>query len=195
MADVSNPFDLEDLHQALKVLRQGGVVLYPTDTVWGLGCDATNGSAVARIQAIKKRSDAKSMLVLLENPNLLSQYVAEIPEIAWDLIELADSPLTIVYPGGRNLASNLLAADGTIGIRITREPFVCSLIRGLRKPLVSTSANISGERAPESFQDITPAIRKSVDYIVRHRQGEIFKGKPSGIIRLGPGGLVEIIRK
>ena len=185
----------DDLAKALEVLRSGGIILYPTDTIWGLGCDATNPMAVKRIYEIKKREDSKSMLLLMENPNLLNSYLTEVPEIAWDLIEITDTPLTIIYPGAKNLAANLLANDGSVGIRITVEPFTQQLIQRFRKPVVSTSANISGQRSPQNFTEISDEIKKMVDYIVVYRQNDYSRINPSGIIKLGMGGQIEIIRK
>jgi L-threonylcarbamoyladenylate synthase len=184
-----------DILKAVEILRSGGIILYPTDTIWGLGCDATNPVAVKKIYQIKQREDAKSMLVLMENPNLLNSYITEVPEIAWDLIEVADSPLTIIYPGAKNLATNLLANDGSIGIRITNEPFTQQLIQRFRKPIVSTSANISGQKSPLNFAEISDEIIKSVDYVVEYRQDDYSKSSPSGILKLGRGGQIEIIRK
>ncbi len=185
----------EDLKNALDVLKRGGVILYPTDTIWGLGCDATDEAAVQRIYSIKQREDSKSMLVLMENPALLERYVNEVPDIAWDLIEVASTPLTVIYPNAKNLAKNLLAEDGSIGIRFTREEFSAELLRRFRRPLVSTSANISGQPFPATFYDISEEIKKSVDYIVRFRQEETTPAQPSSIIKLGAGGQIEIIRK
>ena len=186
---------VNDLVKAVEVLRAGGIILYPTDTIWGIGCDATNAMAVKRIYEIKQREDTKSMLVLMENPNLLNSYIAEVPEIAWELIEVADSPLTIIYPGAKNLAANLLANDGSVGIRITNETFTQQLIQRFRKPVVSTSANISGQRSPQNFVEISDEIKKSVDFIVEYRQDDISKSNPSSIIKLGVAGQIEIIRK
>jgi L-threonylcarbamoyladenylate synthase len=186
---------VDDIAKAVEVLRSGGIILYPTDTIWGIGCDATNVAAVNRIYEIKKRQDTKSMLVLMENPNLLTSYIAEVPEIAWDLIEVADTPLTIIYPRAKNLAANLLATDGSIGIRITNEAFTQQLIQRFRKPIVSTSANISGQKSPQNFAEISDEIKQSVDYIVGFRQDDLTKSNPSGIIKLGVGGQIEIIRK
>ncbi len=185
----------DDIVKGVEVLRSGGIILYPTDTIWGLGCDATNPLAVKRIYEIKQREDTKSMLILMENPNLLNSYIIEVPEIAWDLIEVSDNPLTIIYPGAKNLAANLLAKDGSIGIRITSEPFTQQLIQRFRKPIVSTSANISGQKSPQNFADIADEIKKSVDYIVGYRQDDHSRSIPSGIIKLGIGGQIEIIRK
>jgi L-threonylcarbamoyladenylate synthase len=185
----------DDIRRSLEVLREGGVILYPTDTIWGIGCDAANVEAVRRIYKIKKREDVKSMLVLMENPNLLNSFVAEVPEIARDLIEVADKPLTIIYPNARNLASNLIASDGSIGIRITNELFSSRLIQQFRKPIVSTSANISGDKTPLNFHEISEEIKSSVDYIVQYRQDDLAKSQPSAILKIGTRGEIEIIRK
>jgi L-threonylcarbamoyladenylate synthase len=185
----------DDLNEALGVLKQGGVILYPTDTVWGIGCDATNAEAVARIYKIKQREDSKSMLVLMENPALLDRYVDDVPEIAWDLIEITTTPLTVIYSGAKNLAPNLVAADGSIGIRFTREEFTSELLKRFRRPLVSTSANISGQPTPALFSEISGEIKSAVDYVVKFRQDDTSKAKPSSIIKLGSGGKIEIIRE
>ena len=184
-----------DIKKALEVLKSGGVILYPTDTIWGLGCDATNAEAVKRIYEIKKREDSKSMLVLMENPALLERYVAEVPEVAWDLTEISTTPLTVIYPGAKNLATNLIAADGSIGIRFTKEDFTSRLLQRFRRPIVSTSANISGEEAPAFFDEISEEIKEQVDYIVEYRQDDISPAQPSSIIKLGSGGQIDIIRK
>ena len=169
------------------------MILYPTDTIWGIGCDATNEDAVRRVYEIKRRNDSKSMLVLLDNPVKLQNYVAEVPEIAWDL-RAADKPLTIIRRA-RNLAPNLIAPDGSVGIRITTELFSAALCKAFRKPVVSTSANLSGEVAPSNFGEIPEEIRGAVDYIVEYRQNETGKGEPSGIIKLSNDGTISIIRK
>jgi L-threonylcarbamoyladenylate synthase len=184
-----------DIKQALQTLKNGGVILYPTDTIWGIGCDATNVEAVKRIYTIKQRLDSKSMLVLLDNPSYLSFYINEVPEIAYELIEVADKPLTIIYPGAKNLASNLIASDGSIGIRIPNDDFCKPLISRLRKPIVSTSANISGQPSPAIFSDISQEIIDAVDYVVTWRQNDYTKSQPSSIIKLGTKGEIEIIRK
>jgi L-threonylcarbamoyladenylate synthase len=184
----------DDLKQALEVLRQGGVILYPTDTIWGIGCDATNQEAVKRIFGIKQREDVKSMLVLIGNPNMLNSYVREVPEVAWQLIEVADKPLTIVYPGAKNLAANLIASDGSVGIRVTAEHFTEQLIQRFRRPLVSTSANISGKSAPQNFEEISEEIKNAVDYVVQYRQDDKSRQTPSSILKLGIGGEIQIIR-
>ncbi|MCX6229752.1 MAG: L-threonylcarbamoyladenylate synthase [Bacteroidia bacterium] len=185
----------DDLAKAVEVLRAGGIILYPTDTVWGIGCDATNAVAVKRIYEIKQREDSKSMLILMENENLLNSYVTEVPEVAWDLIEVSESPLTIIYPAAKNLAANLLAADRSIGIRITREAFTQQLIQRFRRPIVSTSANISGEKSPRNFAEISSMIKDKMDYVVNYRRDDLSESVPSSIIKLGVGGQIEIIRK
>lgn len=185
----------EDLQKALEVLKKGGVILYPTDTVWGIGCDATNVEAVKRIYQIKKRETSKRMLILMENPALLDRYVDDVPEIAWDLIEISTTPLTIIFPNARNIAPNLIADDGTIGIRFTREEFSKELIRRFRKPIVSSSANISGMVTPNIFAEIVSEIIDAVDYVVKYRQNETTPSQPSSIIKLDQSGRIEIIRK
>ncbi len=185
----------DDIKAALEVLQKGGVILYPTDTIWGLGCDACNEEAVKRIYAIKNRIDSKSMLVLMENASLLDRYVDEVPEIAFDLIELTDKPLTIIYDGAKNLAKNLVADDGSIGIRFTTEAFSSDLIRRFKKPIVSTSANISGKPSPACFVEISQEIIDAVDYVVKYRQNDIQKAVQSSIMKLGRGGEIKIIRE
>ena len=191
-------YDSEDLREAVRVLREGGIILYPTDTVWGIGCDATNAAAVERIYRLKRRQDSKAMLCLLDGAGKLQGYVKQIPSVAWDLLESTGEPeqrpLTIIYPGAKNVAENLLAEDGSLGIRITEEPFSKNLCAMLRHPLVSTSANISGEPAARSFREISEEIRQGVDYICRFRQKDPCKGKPSSIIKLGVNNEVEVIR-
>ena len=155
---MENRYDKQDLQQALRVLREGGVILYPTDTVWGIGCDATNAAAVSRVYEIKRRVDSKAMLVLLDGAGKLQGYMQQVPETAWMLLEAAEGqrPLTIIYPNARNLAPNLLAEDGSVGIRITSEPFSKALCEQLRRPIISTSANFSGEPAAKIFSEINP---------------------------------------
>ena len=184
-----------DIKQALEVLRKGGTILYPTDTIWGIGCDATNPEAVKKVYEIKQRSDTKSLLVLLDNPAYLSYYVDKVPEIANDLIELTDKPLTIIYQGAKNLANNLIANDGSIGIRIVDEEFCKKLISQFKKPVVSTSANISEKPSPANFHEIDEAIINAVDYVVQWRQNDTSKSSPSGIIKLGINGEIQVIRK
>ena len=175
-------------------MAAGGLILYPTDTIWGIGCDATNEEAVRKVYALKRRSDHKAMLLLMDSSAKLNYYVQEVPDVAWDLIELADSPLTVIYSGARNVAPNLLAEDGSVGIRITQEEFSHKLCECFRKPLVSTSANVSGAPSPANFSEISDTIKSGVDYIVRYRQEDLSKAAPSHIIKLGAGGLVKIIR-
>ena len=184
----------EDIAQSVDVLRRGGIILYPTDTIWGIGCDATNSEAVDRIYKLKKRSDSKSMLVLLGNENLLQQYVKEVPDIAWELLEVADKPMTIIYPGAKNLAPNLIAENGSIGIRIPKDVFCQKLMARFKKPIVSTSANISGQASPSCFADIHFSIKESVDYIVKWKQTVAEKAHSSSIIQLGRNGQIEILR-
>jgi L-threonylcarbamoyladenylate synthase len=185
----------DEIKRAVEVLREGGVILYPTDTVWGLGCDATNEEAVKRIFEIKKRADAKAMLVLIDSSSKLQAYVDEVPDMAWDLIELTEKPLTIIYPEARNLAKNLIAEDKSIGIRVTSEPFSRNLCTQFRKPIVSTSANVSGEPTPVNFSHISNEIKNAVDYVVNFRQDDHSQPKPSSIIKLGKGNLIQIIRE
>ena len=175
-------------------MAAGGLILYPTDTIWGIGCDATNEEAVRKVYALKRRSDHKAMLLLMDSSAKLNYYVQEVPDVAWDLIELADSPLTVIYSGARNVAPNLLAEDGSVGIRITQEEFSHKLCERFRKPLVSTSANVSGAPSPANFSEISETIKSGVDHIVRYRQEDLSKAAPSHIIKLGAGGLVKIIR-
>ena len=186
---------IDDIKAALDVLQKGGVILYPTDTIWGIGCDACNEEAVKKVYAIKNRIDSKSMLVLMENAALIERYVTEIPDIAYDLIELTDKPLTIIFDGARSLAKNLIAEDGSIGIRITTEKFSSELIRRFKRPIVSTSANISGKPSPSCFGEIEPEIIDAVDYVVKYRQDDLQKSVPSGIIKLGRSGEIKIIRE
>jgi L-threonylcarbamoyladenylate synthase len=185
----------DDIVKALEVLKNGGIILYPTDTIWGIGCDATNEIAVQRIYEIKNREDSKSMLVLMENPALLDRYVDDVPDVAWDLVEIATKPLTVIYPHAKNLAKNLIAKDGSIGIRFTKEEFTAKLLQRFRRPIVSTSANLSGKKSPAFFDEISQKIKSQVDYIVEYRQNDRSPAQPSGIIKLGPGGRIDIIRK
>ena len=189
------PFDKEDMAEAVRVLKAGGVILYPTDTVWGLGCDATNAEAVERIYRIKQRQDSKALIVLADSEAMISRYVVEVPEVAWDVIELATRPTTVIFDRGLNLAPNLLAQDGSVGIRLSREAFSSQLCFHLRKPVVSTSANVSGQPSPRIFREIIEEIRQQVDYVVRYRQDDITPASPSSVIKLGRGGEVKIIRE
>lgn len=185
----------EDIKKACEVLAKGGVILYPTDTVWGIGCDATNAEAVKKVYEIKKRADSKAMLVLVDSEAKVEFYVKDVPPVAWDLIELSTRPLTIIYDGARNLAPNLLAEDGSVGIRVTNEPFSKQLCFRFKKAIVSTSANISGQPSASNFSEISDDIKQAVDYIVENRRDEMEKPKPSSIIKLGTGGVIKVIRE
>lgn len=190
-------YDRSDLQAALKVLREGGVILYPTDTVWGIGCDASNAEAVARVYEIKKRADSKAMLVLLDGAGKLQGYMEKVPETAWMLLEANEGqrPMTIIYPQAKNLAPNLLAEDGSVGIRITSEAFSKALCEQLRRPLVSTSANISGEPAAKNFSEISPEILEAVDYVCHFRREDNSPAQPSSIIKIDDRERITIIRK
>jgi L-threonylcarbamoyladenylate synthase len=186
-------FDL-DIEASLNTLNKGGLILYPTDTVWGLGCDATNAAAVAKIYALKKRQDGKSMIVLLADEKDISKYVTEPDPKIFDYIKGIHKPTTFIYEGGINLAANMIQDDGTVGIRITKDPFCKQLIKRFGKPLVSTSANISGYPAPALFIDVDIAIKSGVDYIVQHRQDDVTAASPSAIVKLNADGSLTIIR-
>jgi L-threonylcarbamoyladenylate synthase len=185
----------DDLKKAVDVLVKGGVILYPTDTIWGLGCDATRQDAVERIFSIKQRDDSKSLIVLVNGFGMLERYVRNIPEIAYQLAEVADKPLTIIYPNGRSLAPGVMGSDGSVGIRICSEGFCNELITRFRKPIVSTSANISDTPAPAIFSEIEEVIALSADYVVRYNQSDITRNKPSSIIKVEDDGVIRIIRK
>lgn len=185
----------EDLNKALETLKNGGLILYPTDTIWGIGCDATNPEAVEKVFALKGREQDKSLIVLLHNDNQLASYVNDIPEVAYELIEYTEKPLTIVYSNAKNLALNVVAPDGSIGIRIVRHPFCEQLLQRFRKPIVSTSANISGEVSPSCFEDISEQIKTGADYIVEYGQHEKGDGKSSTVMKLDPSGKFDFLRK
>ena len=188
------------IQEAVKALREGGVILYPTDTVWGIGCDATNEKAVARVFEIKRRSEAKSLVLLACDLDMVAKHIKEIPSFAIDLVEVNDAPMTIIYPGAQYLAPNAVAEDGSVGIRIPLAEdnpagaFCKELVYRLRRPLVSTSANISGEPTPASFAEISEEIKGAVDYVVPKPFGAGATGRSSQIIKLGLGGEVEILR-
>lgn len=188
----------EDIKKAVEVLRKGGVILYPTDTVWGIGCDATNAEAVKRVYEIKQRDDSKAMICLVDSDARLQRYVRNVPEVAWQLIDsLKDggvNPTTIILDGAINLAENLIADDGSIALRITQEAFSKELCYRFQKALVSTSANISGEPAAQNYGDIDPRILEQVDYVCWSRRQEHKPHTPSSIIRLRENGEVTIIR-
>lgn len=185
----------EDIKNAVECMRKGGVILYPTDTVWGIGCDATNADAVSRVYAIKHREDSKALICLVDSDSRLQRYVRNVPPVAWELIDALVEPTTLILDGAVNLAPNLLADDGSIGIRITREVFSHELCYRFQKPIVSTSANISGEPAAQNYGDISPEILSAVDYVCFTRRQEHKPHKPSGIIKLSYDGTVKIIRK
>lgn len=187
------------MQAALQVLRNGGIIVYPTDTVWGIGCDATNAEAVAKIYALKQREDSKSMLVLLDSPAKLPYYVGEIPDAAWAMLEAVQDtedtkPLTIIYPNARNMAANLIAKDDSVGIRITNEPFSKALCAQLKHPLVSTSANISGHPTARFFHEIENEILEGADYVCRFRREDDCPHEPSSIIKIHADGTFQIIR-
>lgn len=185
----------EEIKTTIEVLKNGGIILYPTDTIWGIGCDATNKEAIEKIYQLKKRTDAKSMIILVHDLKMIYDYIKEMPDVALQLIEVNDQPMTLVYPGAENLAENVINSDGTIAIRITSDLFCKELIKKFKKPIVSTSANISGQQSPENFRTISKDISQNVDYIVKHRQNDNTKKIPSSIIKIGLKGEIEIIRK
>ncbi len=187
--------DKEDLNQALETLKAGGLILYPTDTIWGIGCDATNPEAVEKIFALKGRDKGKSMIILLGNDNQLQSYVSEVPEVAYELLEATDKPLTIIYSNAKNLAANVVAEDGSIGIRVVNHPFCEQLLQRFRKPIVSTSANISGEASARNFVEVSDEIVNGVDYVVKFGQQDPSNGTASTIMKLDPSGKFEFIRK
>ncbi len=185
----------EDIKKAIEVMNRGGVILYPTDTIWGIGCDATNEDAVRRVYSIKQRADAKALITLVDSEAKIQSYVTEVPDVAWDLIELSTRPLTVIYDGARHLAANLLAEDGSAAIRLTNEPFSKELCLRFRRPVVSTSANISGQPAPATFDEISDEIKQAVDYVCTSRRNERTSSRPSSIIKLGATGEIKIIRE
>lgn len=184
----------EDIKNAVKVLKEGGVILYPTDTVWGIGCDATNAEAVAKVYKIKNRDDSKALICLVDSDARLQRYVRNVPNIAWDLLDLATKPTTVILDGAVNLAANLIAEDGSIAMRITKEPFSKELCYRFQKALVSTSANISGEPPAQNYQDISQELIESVDYVCWSRRQEHKPHTPSSIVRLRPNGEITIVR-
>ena len=184
----------QDIRNAVEVLRKGGVILYPTDTVWGIGCDATNVDAIRRVYEIKQREDSKALICLVDSDARLQRYVRNVPDVAWQLIDCADKPTTLILDGAVNLASNLIAEDGSIALRITKEPFSKELCYRFQKALVSTSANISGQPAAQNYRDIDPVLLEAVDYVCWSRRQEHKPHMPSSIIRLRPDGEVEIVR-
>ena len=184
----------QDIRQAVDVLRKGGVILYPTDTVWGIGCDATNEEAVARVYKIKQRDERKALICLVDSDARLQRYVRQVPDVAWQLIDCIVKPTTIILDGAVNLAPNLIGEDGSIGIRITQEPFSHELCFRFQKAIVSTSVNIRGEPPAQNYRDIDPRIIEQVDYVCWTRRQEHKPHQPSSIIKLGMGGEVQVIR-
>jgi L-threonylcarbamoyladenylate synthase len=185
----------EDIYESLMTLREGGIILYPTDTIWGLGCDPTNSAAVEKIFRIKSREPGKSLLILVDGEAMVERYASDVPEIAWELTGVSEDPLTIIYPAGKNLAPGVCSEDGSVGIRICRDEFCLQLIKRFRKPLISTSANFSGKPSPENFHGIDKALIEAVDYVVKYRQDDRRKYTSSPVIKLGPDGTIRIIRK
>lgn len=184
----------DDIKKAVEVMKKGGVILYPTDTVWGIGCDATNADAVAKVYAIKHRDDSKALICLVDSDARIQRYVRNVPEVAWDVLELAEKPTTVILDNAVNLAPNLIAKDGSIAMRITREPFSKELCYRFQKPIVSTSANISGEPAAQNYCDISEELINAVDYVCWSRRQEHKPHTPSSIIKLSENGEVKIIR-
>jgi L-threonylcarbamoyladenylate synthase len=185
----------EDLKESLNTLRKGGVLLYPTDTIWGLGCDPTNEPAVNRIFQLKSRGENKSLIILADSISMIERYVTEIPEIVYELAEVSDTPLTIIYPKGKNLALGVCSADGSVAIRICMDEFCSELISRFRKPIVSTSANLSGSPSPGNFSEIDNILVNKVDYVVKFRQDDRSKNLASPVIKVNLNGTIEIIRK
>lgn len=184
----------DEIQKALETLKRGGLILYPTDTVWGIGCDATNAEAIDKIYALKQRRESKAMICLVSDFKMLNQYVEDVPEVAYDILKYARKPTTIIYDDPIRVAENVVAKDNTLGIRVVKDDFCKQLIRKFRKPIVSTSANISGQKTPESFDQIVPEILKNVDYAVNLRRNQQ-NAKPSAIIKLGNDGKVSVVRK
>jgi L-threonylcarbamoyladenylate synthase len=183
-----------EVHNAFEVIKNGGIILYPTDTVWGIGCDASNEEAVKKIYALKQREETKSMIVLMNGDKMMYNVFREIPETAWQILDLSEKPTTLILDSPKNVAKNIVAEDNTLGVRIVKEPFCFKLMERMKKPLVSTSANISGEPTPKSFKEISPEIIKGVDYVVNLHREKICD-KPSTIIKLSLDNQVKIIRK
>jgi L-threonylcarbamoyladenylate synthase len=185
----------EDLKKALNILREGGVILYPTDTIWGLGCDATNQDAVEKIFKSKKRRESKSLIILVNGFAMLERYVKHVPDAAAEILEVSEKPITIIYPEGKNLAPGVCNENGTVGIRICYDDFCNELITRFRKPIISTSANYSETPSPSHFSEIEDEIIRSADYVVKYRQTDTNKNTPSSIIKVEDNGVIKIIRK
>jgi len=184
-----------EIENALEALKNGQTIIYPTDTIWGIGCDATNPIAVEKVFKIKQRADSKSLIILIDDEKKLHDYVNTIPEMAWELIDISTSPLTIIYEKAMKLAPNLIPADGSIAIRITKDPFCRELIKKFKKPITSTSANISGEKSPSNYSEIDESFLKQADYVVNLRRNEKGNAKASSIIKIFENGQFELIRK
>lgn len=187
-------YEPKDLSDAAHTLRSGGILIYPTDTVWGIGCDATNAEAVARLNALKQRPKGKSFIVLVQAEYELSRYVEEVPEIVDQMIQIQEQPMTIIYPKGKGLAPGVAAENGSVAIRLTDDPFCIELIKRTKIPLVSTSANFSGERSPKHFGEISSELKRKADYVCAFRQGDKSPQKPSSVIKIDLDGRVAIIR-
>jgi L-threonylcarbamoyladenylate synthase len=185
----------EDIKESLNTLRKGGIILYPTDTIWGLGCDPTNKNAVNKIFDLKSRDESKSLIILADGLSMIERYVEDCPDIVFELAEVSDSPLTIIYPKGKNLAEGVCAKDNSIAIRICHDEFCSELISRFRKPIVSTSANFSGSPYPENFNEIEKTLLDKVDYIVNYRQNDRNKSFASPVIKINHDGTIMIIRK
>jgi L-threonylcarbamoyladenylate synthase len=184
----------EEINKALQILKDGGLILYPTDTVWGIGCDASHPEAVAKIYELKQRTDSKALICLVADDRMLKKYIKKIPEVAFDILDMADNPITIIYDDAKSLAQNLIANDGTIAIRIPDDDFCFQLLRRFNGAIVSTSANISGQPTPKSFKEISQEVLKGVDYVVNLHREKICT-KPSSIIKLSNNGVVKVIRE
>jgi L-threonylcarbamoyladenylate synthase len=185
----------EDIKESVNTLRKGGIILYPTDTIWGLGCDPTNESAVNGIFKLKSREENKSLIILADGISMIERYVKDIPDIVYELIEVSDTPLTIIYPGGRSLAPGVCSDDGSIGIRVCKDDFCSELISRFRKPIVSTSANLSGRPSPGNFSEIEKILLDRVEYVVKYRQDDRSKNSASPVIKINKDGSIIIIRK
>lgn len=184
----------QDIKNAVECMRKGGVILYPTDTVWGIGCDATNAEAVAKVYKIKQREDSKALICLIDSDNRMARYFRDVPNVAWELIDVAIKPTTVILDNATGVANNLVAEDGSLAMRVTKEPFSHELCYRFQKPIVSTSANISGQPAAQNYCDIDPALLEAVDYVCWSRRQEHKPHTPSSIIKLSANGEVKIIR-
>lgn len=183
-----------EVHNAYEVIKNGGIILYPTDTVWGIGCDATNEEAVKKVYDLKQRDDSKSMIVLMNGEKMMYNVFHQIPDVAWEILDLSEKPTTLILDNPRNVAANIIAEDKTLGVRLVKEPFCFKLMERMKRPLVSTSANVSGNVTPKTFKEISPEIIKGVDYVVNLHRDKVCKN-PSTIIKLSLDNQVKIIRK